>query len=73
MWHIVSGGAGAPFYAQDTSVTWVDKVAAFAPVNHYCVFDADHEKVSLRVYSANGALLDEVTDLTVYGSTGGSE
>ncbi len=73
VWHIVSGGAGAPFYAQDTSVTWADKVAAFAPVNHYCVFDADHEKVSLRVYSANGALLDEVTDLTVYSSTGGSE
>ncbi len=73
VWHIVSGGAGAPFYAQDTSVTWADKVAAFAPVNHYCVFDADHEKVSLRVCSANGALLDEVTDLTVYGSTGGSE
>ncbi len=73
VWHIVSGGAGAPFYAQDTSVTWADKVAAFAPVNHYCVFDADHEKVSLRVCSANGALLDEVTDLTVYGSTDGSE
>ncbi len=73
VWHIVSGGAGAPFYAQDTSVTWADKVAAFAPVNHYCVFDADREKVSLRVYSANGALLDEVTDLTIYGSTGASE
>ncbi len=73
VWHIVSGGAGAPFYAQDTSVTWVDKVAAFAPVNHYCVFDADHEKVSLRVYSANGALLDEVPDLTTYGTTGASE
>jgi len=58
VWHIVSGGAGAPFYAQDKSVPWVDKVAAFAPVNHYCVFDADHESVSLRVYAANGALLD---------------
>ena len=73
VWHIVSGGAGAPFYAQDKSVPWVDKVAAFAPVNHYCVFDADRESVSLRVYAANGALLDEVTDLTTYGSTGGSE
>ena len=73
VWHIVSGGAGAPFYAQDRSVTWVDKVAAFAPVNHYCVFDADDERVSLRVYAATGALLDEVPDLTAYGSTGGSE
>ena len=73
VWHIVSGGAGAPFYAQDKSVTWVDKVAAFSPVNHYCVFDADNESVSLRVYSANGVLLEEVSDLTTYGSTGGSE
>ena len=73
VWHIVSGGAGAPFYAQDKSVTWVDKVAAFAPVNHYCVFDADHETVSLRVYAANGALLEEVTDLTAYSLPGGAE
>ncbi|MCK4409420.1 MAG: metallophosphoesterase [Candidatus Eisenbacteria sp.] len=70
VWHIVSGGAGAPFYAQDRSVTWVDKVAAFAPVNHYCVFDADHEGVSLRAYAASGVLLDEVPDLTTYGSAG---
>jgi len=73
VWHIVSGGAGAPFYAQDKSVTWVDKVAAFAPVNHYCVFDSGHEGVSLRVYSASGALLDEVPDLTAYGSADAPE
>jgi hypothetical protein len=73
VWHIVSGGAGAPFYAQDKSVPWVDKVAAFAPVNHYCVFDADHESVSLRVYAANGTLLEDVPDLTAYSLTGGSE
>ena len=73
VWHIVSGGAGAPFYAQDKSVSWVDKVAAFAPVNHYCVFDTDHETVSLCVYAANGALLEEVTDLTAYSLPGGAE
>ncbi|MFH1689336.1 MAG: metallophosphoesterase [Candidatus Eisenbacteria bacterium] len=73
VWHLVSGGAGAPFYAQDRSVTWVNKVAAFAPVNHYCVFDADQERVSLHVYAANGALLDEVRDLTSYGATDGPE
>jgi len=73
VWHIVSGGAGAPFYSQDKSVPWVDKVAAFAPVNHYCVFDADHERVSLRVYSASGALLEEVPGLTAYSLPGGSE
>ena len=73
VWHIVSGGAGAPFYAQDKSVPWVDKVAAFAPINHYCVFDADHESVSLRVYAASGALLDEVPDLTAYDSAAGPE
>ncbi len=73
VWHIVSGGAGAPFYAQDKSVTWVAKVAAFAPVNHYCVFDTYDERVSLRVYAASGALLDEVPDLTAYGSADAPE
>lgn len=67
VWHIVSGGAGAPFYARDASVPWADKVEAFATLNHYCLFEADRERVSLSVYTPGGVLLDEVEDLTAHG------
>jgi 3',5'-cyclic AMP phosphodiesterase CpdA len=64
VWQIVSGGAGAPFYVQDTSVPWTSKVRAFAPVSHYCVFGVEEDGVSLSVRATSGALVDEVSDLT---------
>jgi hypothetical protein len=64
VWQIVSGGAGAPFYVQDTSVPWAHKVRSFAPVNHYCVFGVKEDRVSLTVRSAAGTAIDEVPDLT---------
>jgi len=79
VWHIVSGGAGAPFYVQDTSVPWSDKVEAFFPVNHYCTFDVGDDRVSLTVYSTAGVIIDEVPNLAGYAGAragtraGGSE
>ncbi len=64
VWHIVSGGAGAPFYVQDASAPWSDKVEAFSPANHYCVFDVADGRVSLEVYSTSGVLIDGVLDLS---------
>jgi hypothetical protein len=64
VWHIVSGGAGAPFYVQDSSVPWADKVEAFWPVNHYCVFGVADGRVSLEVYSTSGVLIDSVDDFS---------
>ncbi len=63
VWHFVSGGAGAPFYAQDTTVPWTDHVKAFSPVNHYCIFHVDGKRVGLSVYATSGVLVDEVEDL----------
>ncbi len=64
VWHFVSGGAGAPFYAQDTTVPWTDHVKAFSPVNHYCVFHVDGRRVGLSVYATSGVLIDEIEDLS---------
>jgi hypothetical protein len=64
VWQIVSGGAGAPFYVQDTSVPWVHKVRAFSPVNHYCIFAVEGDRVLLSVHSTAGPLIDRVPDLT---------
>ncbi len=63
IWHFVSGGAGAPFYAQDTTVPWTDHVKAFSPVNHYCIFRVDGKRVGFSVYATSGVLVDEVEDL----------
>lgn len=64
VWQIVSGGAGAPFYVQDTSVPWASSVRAFSPVNHYCLFAVQEGRVSLTVRATTGTVIDEVSDLT---------
>lgn len=60
VWQIVTGGAGAPTYAQDSTVPWADKVQAFFPVHHLCFVEADEEHVWLTVVSADGDKLERV-------------
>ena len=59
VWQIVSGGVGAPFYAQEMHLPWADKLSAFSTVQHFCVFDYSAEGVRLEVYDSYGRLLDE--------------
>ncbi len=73
VWHIVSGGAGAPFYVQDLSSPWSGNVEAFSLVNHYCLFDVSDDRVSLTVYSTAGVPIDEVPDFSSYARTPGSQ
>jgi hypothetical protein len=63
IWQIISGGAGAPFYAQDKSVAWTDKVAKFSPSHNYCILTVDGKTVRLDVYSNTGQLIDHVDNL----------
>ena len=63
VWQIVSGGAGAPFYAQDTSAPWIGNVAAFSTSNHFCLFEVDGDRVGLSVYATSGVEIDSVHDL----------
>lgn len=64
VWQIISGGCGAPFYVQDKSVPWAEKVESFASSKHYCLFTVNGDKVSLTVYSDTGQILDRMEDLT---------
>ena len=64
IWQITSGGCGAPYYVQDKSVPWVEKVEAFSISKNYCLFTVDGTRVGLTVYSDTGQTLDSVTDLT---------
>ena len=64
VWQIISGGCGAPYYVQDKSVPWVDKVKAFAIDKHYCLFSVEGKKVGLEVYNDSSQLLDSIDNLT---------
>ncbi|MCZ7586828.1 MAG: metallophosphoesterase [Deltaproteobacteria bacterium] len=59
-WQIISGGAGAPFYAKDPNVPWADRVEKFSTRMHYTLFDVDGDTVRLRVYDVNGELIEDV-------------
>ncbi len=64
VWQIISGGCGAPYYVQDKSVPWVDKVQAFAIDKHYCLFSVEGKNIGLEVYNDSSQLLDKIGNLT---------
>ncbi|NJK89382.1 MAG: hypothetical protein HC923_08230 [Myxococcales bacterium] len=58
VWHIVTGGAGAPYYALDESVPWIDAIVKFQPDNHYCEVRVDGDRVELVVVNRLGLPID---------------
>ncbi|OEU83506.1 MAG: hypothetical protein BA865_09025 [Desulfobacterales bacterium S5133MH4] len=58
VWQIISGGAGAPYYAQDTTVPWTQSVKTYSTQKHYCLFEVIGPRVTLMVYSDTGQLID---------------
>ena len=60
IWQITSGGAGAPFYGQDTSAPWVKQVRAFTSVPHYCLLTVQGRLVELEVWTRTGRLAERV-------------
>ncbi|KAF5414708.1 MAG: 3',5'-cyclic adenosine monophosphate phosphodiesterase CpdA [Candidatus Methanogaster sp.] len=55
---IVTGGAGAPFYAQQDT-PWSGDVERFYPSKHYCMISVDGGKVALKATSDSGEIVDE--------------
>jgi 3',5'-cyclic AMP phosphodiesterase CpdA len=60
IWHVVTGGAGAPYYGLDRTVPWIDAVQAFHPDVHFCEVDVLGPKVYLRVINQLGAVVEEL-------------
>jgi len=58
IWHIVTGGGGAPFHPQENP-PWRQSVKAFSPRQHYCIVSVAGRKVELRVYDPMGNLIDK--------------
>ena len=75
IWLVISGGAGAPHYAEEASPwnTWWKangdrcreeaECYRFSPLNHWILLEDDGRKVSLRCYTPAGDIIDEVDDL----------
>lgn len=58
-WQIVSGGAGAPTYPQQT-VPWTDRVDTFARRHHFVLFEVDGDSVTLSAIDIDGQTFDTV-------------
>jgi hypothetical protein len=57
-WQVISGGAGAPYYAQDMSLPWVDHVRAFDERQHFVLFRVDGDGLDAEAISLEGARID---------------
>lgn len=60
VWSIISGGAGAPYYAQDTPEVYADRVEAFSAQQHFTLWTFDGERVRLEVIGLTGATIEDV-------------
>jgi len=54
----ISGGAGAPFYAQDGSAPWTNAVKKFASINHYLLFSVSAAGVTFEAIDLDGRVFD---------------
>ncbi len=59
VWNIVTGGAGAPYYARDFSVPWADAVQAFKPDHHFVEVAIDGPEVRLQARNLRAEVIDE--------------
>ena len=60
VWSIVSGGCGAPYYAQDTPEAYASRVRMFSAQQHYTLWTFGPGGVHLEVYGITGELIDDI-------------
>ena len=58
VWQIISGGAGAPFYAQDKDVPWAEWVRAFSTNMNWYLVKVDGSRIEIEVFNRTGQLID---------------
>ncbi|MCL4233245.1 MAG: hypothetical protein KJ042_01870, partial [Deltaproteobacteria bacterium] len=57
-WQIISGGAGAPYYAPETNVPWAKFVKTFSARENWALFRVKGSHVEIEVRSFAGELID---------------
>jgi len=60
VWSIISGGCGAPWYAQVAPEEYASQVVAFSAQQHYTLWTFDDDRVRLQAIGLTGEILDDV-------------
>lgn len=63
LWQVISGGAGAPYYAQDTTLPWARDVVVFDARQHLVMVSIEGDRARGRAVARTGETMDE-WDLT---------
>ncbi len=58
VWQVTSGGAGAPYYAQNRRVPWVENVAQFDVRQHLVLVRAVRDGLTVEVVAITGEVID---------------
>lgn len=58
VWSIISGGAGAPYYAQDWDVPWARNVRKFSARQHFVLVRIEGDRVTARTIDRAGQEID---------------
>jgi hypothetical protein len=58
VWHVTSGGAGAPFYDRRTDLPWSARLETYSIQPHVALFRIDGARVDLEAVSATGQVID---------------
>ncbi|MBT8492279.1 MAG: hypothetical protein KJO07_04400, partial [Deltaproteobacteria bacterium] len=56
---IITGGAGAPYYQQETHVPWTGKVARFSTRQHYVRIEVSASGAVVKAIDIGGKTFDE--------------
>ncbi|MCD6234368.1 MAG: metallophosphoesterase [Candidatus Marinimicrobia bacterium] len=60
VYQIITGGAGAPFYAKDPGTPWHDQVGAFSGLKHYILVETHKKSAWIYVYAKSGQLIEKL-------------
>ena len=60
VWHIVSGGAGAPFANVQTGLPWDEDVKMTTQQYNYTLYKVRGKKIFLEAYNIDGMLIDSI-------------
>jgi 3',5'-cyclic AMP phosphodiesterase CpdA len=62
IWQVTTGGCGAPYYAQDKTVPWAERVSVFSAQENFVMVDVlDDSRAVLTTFGRNGEVLDRFT------------
>ena len=60
VWSIITGGAGAPYYALHPPEAYADQVRAFSAQQHFTFWTFDGDTVRLEVVGLTGEVIEDV-------------